>query len=80
MKIIIKFYSGFENYTKNRLNEEVILQANDKTDIKSVIKIFLPADIISFVGMVLVNKKIVNFDYKVKDGDMIEVFPLLGGG
>jgi molybdopterin converting factor small subunit len=32
------------------------------------------------VGMVLVNKKITNFDYQLVEGDMVEVFPVIGGG
>lgn len=80
MKIYIKFYSGFEKYLKKRSNQEISLHVHPGEDIKLIIHRFLPEDIVGFVGVVLVNKKISNLDYKVKDGDMIEVFPMIGGG
>jgi len=80
LKVSIKFYSGFEKYLKNRSNQDMSLDVQPGEDIKLIIHRFLPKDIVGFVGVVLVNKKITNLDYKVKDGDMIEVFPVVGGG
>lgn len=80
MKVKVKFYSGFENYLKNGLKQETILHINQKDDIRSIITRFLPEDMVGYVGMVLVNKKIVRLYDQVKEGDKIEVFPLMGGG
>ncbi len=80
MKVKVKFYSGFEKYLKENSNKILNLQLDSQEDILSILSRFLPKEDIGYVGMVLVNKKIVNFDYQVEDGDMIEVFPVIGGG
>ncbi len=80
MKVKVKFYSGFEKYLKDDSNKVLDLQLNAQEDILAILSRFLPKEDIGYVGMVLVNKKIVNFDYQVEDGDMIEVFPVIGGG
>ena len=51
-----------------------------KENIITIIRQFLPEEAIGFVGIVLVNKKIVDFDYEVVKGDNIEVFFVIGGG
>jgi len=80
MKVTIRFYSGFEQYLKDNSNKVLNLQLDSQEDILSILNRFLPKEVIGYVGMVLVNKKIVNFDYQVKEGDIIEVFPVIGGG
>ena len=80
MEVTIKFYSGFERYLRDNSNKALNLQLDSPADILSILNRFLPKEVIGYVGMVLVNKKIVNFDYQVKEGDMIEVFPVIGGG
>jgi molybdopterin converting factor small subunit len=80
MEVMVKFYSGFEKYLKENSNKILNLQLDSQEDILSILNRFLPKEDIGYVGMVLVNKKIVNFDYQVEDGDMIEVFPVIGGG
>jgi len=80
MRATIRFYSGFEIHLQNDSNKEIDLNLGSGEDIASILKRFLPEDSLGFVGMVLVNKKIVNFDYQAKEGDLIEVFPVIGGG
>jgi molybdopterin converting factor small subunit len=80
MKVKVKFYSGFEKYLKDDSNKVLDLQLDSQEDILAILSRFLPKEDIGYVGMVLVNKKIVNFDYQVEDGDMIEVFPVIGRG
>ncbi len=80
MKAGIKFYSGFEIYLKDNSNKLLELSLDSKETIVSVLNRFLPEESIGFVGMVLVNKKIKDFNYQVADGDIIEVFPVIGGG
>lgn len=80
MKVTIKFYSGFEKYLKNRINKILDLPLIRKENIITIIRQFLPEEAIGFVGIVLVNKKIVDFDYEVVKGDNIEVFFVIGGG
>ncbi len=80
MKVTIKFYSGFEKYLPTNSNKMLDLELNRGEDIASVLQRFLPKDALGYVGMVLVNKKITNFDFQVAEGDIIEVFPVIGGG
>ena len=80
MRASIKFYSGFEIYLKDNSNKLLELSLDSKETIVSVLDRFLPEESIGFVGMVLVNKKIKDFNYQVADGDIIEVFPVIGGG
>ena len=80
MEVTIQFYSGFEVYLKCDSNKVLSLKLNGRENIVSILSRFLPEDAISFVGMVLVNKKITDFDYQVVEGDMIEIFPIIGGG
>ncbi len=80
MKINIKFYPGFEKYLKDKSNQILSVKFQQAEDVKTMISHFLPEDMAGFVGIVLVNKKITNMDFQVRDGDLIEVFPLIGGG
>ena len=80
MKITIKFYSGFEKYLQNSSNKVLELFLESKEDIFSILNRFLPEDAIDFVGIILVNRKIVNFCYQVREGDKVEIFPIIGGG
>ncbi|MDD3656594.1 MAG: MoaD/ThiS family protein [Atribacterota bacterium] len=80
MKVSIKFYSGFEKYLQDNCNRLLKLNLDNGEDITSILNRFLPQEAIGFVGMVLVNKKITNFDYQLVEGDMVEVFPVIGGG
>jgi molybdopterin converting factor small subunit len=80
MKITIKFHAGFEIYLKKNSNKVLDLHLDSREDIVSILNRFLPKDAISFVGMILVNNRIIKFDYQVKEGDMIEVFPIMDGG
>lgn len=80
MEVSIIFYAGFDKYLKEDSNKSLYFSLNSKEDIHSVLNRFLPGEAIGFVGMVLVNKKITDFDYEVTSGDKIEVFPVIGGG
>lgn len=80
MEFSIIFYAGFEKYLKKDSSKTLHLSLDNKEDIHSILNRFLPGEAIGFVGMVLVNKKITDFDYKVTSGDKIEVFPVIGGG
>ena len=80
MNVSIKFYSGFEKYLPDKSNKLLKLNLDSGEDIALILNRFLPQEAIGFVGMVLVNKKITNFDYQLVEGDMVEVFPVIGGG
>ncbi len=80
MKASIIFYSGFEIYLKDNSNKMLEIDLDAKENIISILHRFLPKESIGFVGMVLVNKIIKDFEYPVKVGDIIEVFPVIGGG
>lgn len=80
MNVSIKFYSGFEKYLQDKSNKLLKLNLDSREDIALILNRFLPQEAIGFVGMVLVNKKITNFDYQLVEGDMVEVFPVIGGG
>ena len=81
MEITIKFYNGLDKFIKNYDTKRgIVLNLNESINIKSLISQLFPKEILKSIGIVRVNKKIEDFSYKIKKGDFIEVFPLLGGG
>ncbi len=80
MNVTVTFYSGFEKYLLENSNKTININLAEQENIINILHRFLPEEAIGFVGMVLVNKKIVDFDYKVEDKDKIEVLPIIGGG
>jgi molybdopterin converting factor small subunit len=82
MKIKLKLYYGLEKYIKNYDKENGMdIKLNSKENIKSLINHFIPKDAWGVASIiVLVNKKVTNHEYLVKDGDIIEMFPISGGG
>ena len=61
-------------------NKTINISLTEQEDIINILHRFLPEEAIGFVCTVLVNKKIVDFDYKIEDKDKIEVLPIVGGG
>ena len=81
MKVTIKFNYGLGNLIENYNSEKgIILELNHKEIIKSIIIRHFSKNIVNNVGIVMVNKKLANLDYYVNCGDIIEIFPILGGG
>lgn len=80
VKVRIRFYSGLENYIKTGLSNDMDYSIHPNEDTKMIIRSFLPDDVLNYIGLVLVNKKPVSLNEKVKDQDLIEVFPLVDGG
>ena len=82
MQITVKFHSGLEKQIKDYDKEKGIIMKLDFPErIESIVQRYIPEDAWGVVGVVvLLNKKITGNDYQVRDGDMIELFPLSGGG
>ena len=82
MKVYIKFYSGLEKYIKNYDHEKgLIIKVHPEENISLMINRYIPENAWGVVGvMILVNHKIIDDHYQVKEGDVFEVYPLSGGG
>ncbi|SKC86503.1 MoaD/ThiS family protein [Maledivibacter halophilus] len=74
--ITIKFYSVTKRYNNNQSVAE--LELDDEKNIGCILKKFkiIPGE----VEVILLNSKLAREDTKVKDGDVIELFPVFGGG
>jgi len=85
MKITLKIYSGLQKYVKDYNSKNGLILEIDK---EKTIKQFLIDAInhqkaIEAISMITINDKIIsyqNYDQKLKDGDLIKVFPPIGGG
>jgi len=79
MEVTLKLYGILKRYIydygqKNKLN----LKLDNFRSIKQIFKEKnIPTKEVSFL---LVGSKTVNFDYQVKNGDVIEAFPRMAGG
>ena len=81
IEIKLKFYSGLAEYIENyQMEEELTLKLEKNESIRDIITRLIPVEKLKFIGLILVNKKFVNLDYIVQDGDKISVLPLLNGG
>lgn len=82
MKVHIKFYSGLEKYIKNYDHKKGLsIGIPPEDNIVSIVNRYIPENAWGVVGvMILVNNKIINDHYQAKDGDVLEVYPLSGGG
>jgi len=74
--IIIKFNSILKRLNNNEEISELKFEENYK--IKDVLRIYevIPGE----VGIILLNSNLAAEEDKVKDGDIIEIFPIFGGG
>lgn len=81
IEIKLKFYSGLAEHIKNyKKEEEFVVKLGKNEPIRSIITRFMPVEKLSLIGLILVNKKFVNLDYIVQEGDKISILPLLHGG
>ncbi len=82
MEIGIKFHYGLEKYIENYDKKKgIVIKVTRGENIKSIINRFIPKDAWGVASViVLVNKKITSHQYQVNDGDIIEIFPVSGGG
>ncbi|MCX8057647.1 MAG: Mut7-C ubiquitin/RNAse domain-containing protein [Ignavibacteria bacterium] len=69
----IKFHDELKKFLKKKSNGFIKHIFIDQTTVKDLIEAFgIPH---TEVEVILVNKESVDFNYKIKDGDKIEVFP-----
>ena len=85
MKVTLKIYSGLRNYVKNYdIEKGVILETNKEITLKQLLKKNINhKKAIEAISMVTVNDKIIpysSYDSKLKDEDIVKVFPPIGGG
>lgn len=71
--IRIKFYYRLTKFLQNKTQKFINHNFIDQTSVKDLIEAFnIPH---TEVDVILVNRRSVNFDYLIKNGDKIEVFP-----
>lgn len=71
--IRIKFYNRLSKFLLDKSQKYITHKFIDRTNVKDLIEAFgIPH---TEVDVILVNKKSVTFNYLIKDGDKIEVFP-----
>ena len=85
MKVTLKIYSGLRNYVKNYDTEKgVTLEVGKGKTIKQILKENINHEkAIEAISMITLNDKIIpykNYDQEARDGDLIKVFPPIGGG
>lgn len=74
--ITIKLFSTLKRYNEN--NDTLVLEPENTKFINDILDLFsiIPGE----VGVILLNSELASEDYRVKDGDIIELFPIFGGG
>ncbi len=85
MKIKLIIYSNLKNYVENYKDDDGIVK--DISEQKTI-RQFLEETIkhekaMDAISMIIVNEKVVPFcqlDRKLQDGDVIKVYPPIGGG
>ena len=79
VRITLKLYGGLNNYTKEYHHEKGIsLRLNSGETIDKVLeKLGIPKN---KIVLITANNKITHFDYILKQGDIIKMFPPIGGG
>jgi len=85
MKITLKIYSGLQKYVKdyNSKNGLILEIDKGKTIKQLLIDTINHQKAIEAISMITLNDKIIayqNYDQKLKDGDLIKVFPPISGG
>jgi len=85
MKVTLKIYSGLRNYVKNYdIEKGITLEVDKGKTLKQLLKENINHEkAIEAISMVTLNDRIIpygNYDLKFKDGDIIKVFPPVGGG
>lgn len=71
-KIFIKFQPTFKVFLSNRFRKEIIHNFIDSTTVKDLIESYEVPH--TEVDVILVNKNSVDFNYRIQDGDKIEIF------
>ncbi len=85
MKIKLIIYSNLKNYVENYKEDDGLVKEISEP---KTIKQFLQETIkhekaMDAISMVIVNEKVVPFnqlDRKLQDGDIIKIYPPIGGG
>jgi molybdopterin converting factor small subunit len=74
MQITIKLFANFRN---NRFNKKVRTIAPDTTVGAIVTELAITED---EVGVILINGRHAGLDHGLAEGDILSLFPLIGGG
>lgn len=85
MKVTLKIYSGLKNYVKNYdIEKGVTLEVDKGKTIMQILRGNINhKKVIEAISIVTLNDKIISYrdyDKEAKDGDLIKVFPPIGGG
>jgi len=85
MKIKLIIYSNLKNYVENYKEDDgLVKEISEPKTIKQFIQETIKHEkAMDAISMVIVNEKVVPFnqlDRKLQDGDVIKVYPPIGGG
>lgn len=85
MKIKLVIYSNLKNYVENYHDHDgVIIEVSEKTSVRQMLEETIRHErAMDAISMVIVNDKVVPFnqlDRVLEDGDIIKVYPPMGGG
>ncbi len=74
--ITIKFFSTLKKYNNDK--DTLIIDIKNAEKIKDILELFtfIPGEL----GVILLNSELAIEDTRLKDGDLIELFPIFGGG
>ena len=85
MKVKLVIYSNLKHYVENyRDHDGVMIEISEKTSIRQLLEETIRHEhAMDAISMVIVNEKVVPFnqlDRTMQDGDIIKVYPPMGGG
>lgn len=85
MKIKLIIYSNLKNYVENYKEDDgLVKEISEPKTIKQFIQETIKHEkAMDAISMVIVNEKVVPFNQlerKLQDGDVIKVYPPIGGG
>lgn len=74
MRVTVKLYSSLR---QGRFQEEPMDYTMRVTVAQAAVQLGIKVD---DLGMVLINGQAVTLDHKLQEGDILSLFPLIGGG
>ena len=85
MKIKLIIYSNLKNYVENyKADDGIVKDISEQKTIRQFLEETIKHEkAMDAISMIIVNEKVIPFsqlDRKLQDGDIIKVYPPIGGG